>query len=107
MFWVYVIQSVSRRFTGRAHGGPFHVGLTQDPATTLLRHNCQMGGGSSFFHALRPWKPRALYGPFSEEEAREVVLEVKQLKRKARTEWDKKGKYHPWVGDPTLRPQQF
>lgn len=107
MFWVYVIQSASRRFTGRVFGGPYHVGMTTDPATTLLRHNCEMRGGSSFFHSLRPWKPKALYGPFSEDEAREVVGEVKKLKRSRRAEWDEKGRFHPWVGDPTLRPQQF
>ena len=107
MHWVYVIQSISGRFRGRGLGGPYYVGVTKDPATSLMRHNCEAAGGSSFFHSIRPWIPRALYGPFTEAEAMEAQSEIKRLKQKRSAECNKKGRFHPWVGDPTLRPHQF
>lgn len=108
MFWVYVIESQCKRFRGLARRGPHHVGISNDPAIALLRMNGELTGGSSFFVTLRPWRPRALYGPFETyEEADLAAKEVKALKRERRAEWDEKGKEHPWVFNPRLRPQQF
>jgi len=108
MFWVHVIESRCKRFASYARRGPHHVGISEDPATALMRINGELGGGSSFFVSLRPWKPRALYGPFQTwEEADKAARDIKKLKREERAAWNEEGSKHPWVFNPLLRPRQF
>ncbi len=88
-------------------GGPFHVGMSRNPTLSLMRHNGEAPGSQSFFAALRPWEPRALYGPYSSRvEAEAATEEVKKLKRQARAHWQAgkgKGADHPWVFNPLMK----
>ena len=110
MYWVYVIESIGRRFRVNGLGGPFYVGVSRDPAVSLLLHNGQLPGGQEFFVSLRPWEARALYGPYSSEAAaRAAAKTVKSFKRKDRARWEDggQGNQHPWVFNSALRPHQF
>ena len=108
MYWVHVIESRCSRFSAVGRSGPFHVGFSTDPSIALMRMNGEMPGGTSFFVTLRPWRPRALYGPFeTSSEATAVLNEIKKLKREQRATWNEEGRQHPWVFNPRLRPQQF
>jgi putative endonuclease len=119
MWWVYVIQSLERRWGKRGDPLPgFHyVGCTTDPARRIRQHNGEIRGGGKYTSGHRPWEARALYGPYADRsEAMKAERALKKGKRgTARTKWalsDSKwcrgpGSLHPWVCDPSLDAHEF
>jgi predicted GIY-YIG superfamily endonuclease len=110
MWWVYVIQSEQpRRSRGKKRPGFFYVGSTTDPARRIRQHNGEIQGGGRYTSKHRPWKPRALFGPYDNRS--DAFKAEKALKRKrgwSRVAWRKKdshwcrgqGSKHPWVTNP-------
>ena len=126
LYWVYVIQSEQRRFGSRGQELPgfFYVGMAVDPATRLRKHNGTkangqpgLKGGGKYTAKHRPWKARALYGPyFTRSEALKAEYALKRQKRGAgRLRWSPEdspfcrgeGTNHPWVTDQTWKPPSF
>lgn len=115
MWWVYVIQSEQPRFTkiGREVPGVHYVGSTTDPARRLRQHQGEIKGGGRYTAKHRPWRPRALYGPYADRsEAFKAEMALKRGKRGTqRANWQPhdhplcrgEGPDHPWVQDPTWK----
>jgi predicted GIY-YIG superfamily endonuclease len=111
MWWVYVLQSEQPRWSrGKKRPGFFYVGSTTDPARRLREHNGVIKGGGRYTSKHRPWKPRALFGPYTNRS--EGFRAEKALKRKrgwSRVAWRKQdsawcrgqGSKHPWVLNPS------
>lgn len=117
MWWVYVIQSDKPRFVkGRRRPGVCYVGSTTNPARRLKQHNGNIRGGGKYTAQHRPWKPRALYGPYkNRSEAFKAEMKLKRQKRgEGRTRWSPsdsslcrgEGANHPWVSEPEWDPKQ-
>lgn len=124
-YWVYVIQSEKERKgkKGKALPGFFYVGMTTDPARRLREHNGLYKNGTKgnpnggkYTSQHRPWKARALYGPYkNRSEALKAEYALKRKKRgEGRTRWTPKdhalcrgeGAEHVWVNNPTWTPDQ-
>ena len=117
MWWVYVIQSEQVRYGKRGKLPGFHyVGCTTSLARRIRQHNGAIVGGGRYTSKHRPWQPRAVYGPYANRsEAQKAERALKKGKRgTARTRWqpsDSKwcrgpGTDHPWVADPTWKPDE-
>ena len=112
MWWVYVLQSGRLSYIAAGRPGPYYVGSTTDPARRLRQHNGEIKGGGRYTSILRPWEPRALYGPYANRsEAMKAEVALKRGKRGAgRTRWSGSdsewfrglGPKHPWVLDPLM-----
>lgn len=112
MWWVYVIQSEDRRFRSIGRPGPFYVGCTTCPSRRLRQHNKEIKGGGKYTAQYRPWKARALYGPYANQsEAMKAERALKKGKRGInRTKWASTdsawfrgvGAAHPWVENPLM-----
>lgn len=112
-WWVYVLQSDAPRVgkAGKPLLGFHYVGSTTCPSRRLRQHNGLLKGGGRYTAKHRPWRPRALYGPYANRsEAFKAEMALKRGKRgAARTQWkpsDSKwcrgeGPDHPWVEDPS------
>lgn len=91
LWWVYVIQSEQLRFTKKGNKAPgFHyVGATTDPARRLRQHQGEIKGGGRYTSTKRPWKMRAIFGPYADRsEAMKAERALKKGKRgKARCHW--------------------
>lgn len=117
MWWVYVIQSGRLSYAAAGRPGPYYVGSTTDPARRLRQHNGEIKGGGKYTGSLRPWEPRALYGPYADRsEAMKAEMALKRGKKgTGRTKWsssDSKwfrgiGPQHPWVSDPLMGAQEI
>lgn len=117
MWWVYVIQSQQVRFgkRGRRLPGFFYVGASTNPPRRLRQHNGELVGGGRYTSKHRPWKLMAVYGPYANQsEAMKAERALKKGKRSTgRLKWSTKdskwcrgsGTEHPWVQDPTWRPE--
>jgi predicted GIY-YIG superfamily endonuclease len=115
MWWVYVIQSEAPRYDrrGRRRPGFYYVGCTTEPHRRIRQHNGEIVGGGRFTSKHRPWRPRALFGPYdSRSDALKAERALKHGKRgESRTRWASTdsiwcrglGTNHPWVKDPTWR----
>ena len=116
MWWVYVIQSQEERFstrTGKQLEGFRYVGSTTEPSRRLRQHNGSLKGGGKYTSHHRPWRPRALYGPYTDRSsAFKAEMALKHGKKgRARECWSPKdskwcwgpGTEHPWVEDPTWK----
>lgn len=112
MWWVYVIQSEDSRFKSIGRPGPYYVGCTTCPSRRLRQHNAEIKGGGRYTSKYRPWKSRALYGPYANQsEALKAERALKKGKRGInRTKWASKdsvwfrgvGAAHPWVENPLM-----
>ena len=112
MWWVYVIQSTRPRFHNMNRPGPYYVGSTTNPSRRIRQHNGEIKGGGRYTSTLRPWEPRALYGPYADRsEAMKAEMALKRGKRGAgRTKWSSSdsqwyrglGPQHPWVSNPEM-----
>lgn len=108
IWFVYVIQSQTP-LPGKTVGFTY-VGCTNDPVRRLKQHNGELPGGAKFTSKHRPWKPRALFGPYKgRSQALKAEYALKHGKRgEGRVRWstlDSKwcrgeGPGHPWVNDP-------
>lgn len=98
MWWVYVIQSTQPRVTktGRAVPGFHYVGSTTDPARRLKQHNGEVKGGGKYTSKHRPWKMKAIYGPYNNRsDALKAEYALKKGKRgEARCHWSPEDS--PW-----------
>ena len=109
MWWVYVLQSLERRFGkgGKPLPGFHYVGASTDPRRRLRQHNGEITGGGRYTSKHRPWVIRAVYGPFDgQSEALKAERALKRGKRGVqRTQWTPEdspwcrgpGPDHPWV----------
>jgi predicted GIY-YIG superfamily endonuclease len=116
MWWVYVIQSQQPRFTkrGKHVPGVCYVGSTTDPPRRLQQHNGSRSGGGHYTAKHRPWRVRAIFGPYADRsEAFRAEMALKRSKRgESRSQWSAEdhplcrgeGAKHPWVIDGTWRP---
>jgi predicted GIY-YIG superfamily endonuclease len=114
-FWVYVIQGRERITEAKTRPGFFYVGMSVNPAHRLRQHNGEIVGGARSTRAWRPWRARALYGPYdSKSEALRAERALKRKKRgEGRTRWlvedsplcRGEGAEHPWVRDSSWRPE--
>lgn len=90
-WWVYVIQSEAPRFGkgGRPLPGFFYVGASTDPTRRLREHNGEVSGGGRYTSKHRPWRLRAVWGPFAgQSDALRAERALKHGKRgTARLEW--------------------
>lgn len=90
-WWVYVIQSLEKRFGKRGNPLPgFHyVGCSTDPRRRLRQHNGEIAGGGKYTSKHRPWLLMAIYGPFgNQSEALKAERALKRGKRgPQRTNW--------------------
>lgn len=111
MWWVYIIQSQVPRTGKRGQPLPgfLYVGSTTDPARRIRQHNGQIAGGGRYTSTRRPWKARALFGPYADrKEAFKAEMALKRLRGSARLAWSPAihhlcrgaGLGHPWVTDP-------
>jgi predicted GIY-YIG superfamily endonuclease len=116
VWWVYVIQGRERYDKkGQLRPGFYYVGSTNNPSRRIRQHNGEIVGGAKYTSKWRPWEPRALYGPYANRsEALKAERALKRGKRGiSRTKWASKdspwfrgeGADHPWVKDPTWKPQ--
>ena len=118
IYWVYVIQSDQPRYDkdGVRVPGYFYVGCTNNLARRIRQHNGEIVGGGKYTEKLRPWVPRAVYGPY---EGRSAAMKAEYaLKKKKRGEgrlrWSKAdshwcrgpGIQHPWVKDAAWKPEE-
>lgn len=91
MWVVYVIQSLLPRTGHRGNPlpGVFYVGSTTDHLRRLRQHNGEIKGGGRYTAKHRPWRPAALYGPYTDRrEAFKAEMALKRGKRgTARTQW--------------------
>lgn|SRR3989344_2463332 len=98
MWWVYVIQSLVSRQNRK--GGPlpgfFYVGSTTDFNRRLRQHNGDVKGGGRYTAKHRPWRMRALFGPYLDRsEAFKAEMALKHGKRGgARCFWSPQD--NPW-----------
>jgi predicted GIY-YIG superfamily endonuclease len=90
-WWVYVIQSQAPRFNkkGQRLPGFYYVGSTTDHRRRLREHNGELKGGGKYTSQHRPWRMRALFGPYSNRsEAFKAEMALKRGKRgEARCFW--------------------
>lgn len=90
-YFVYVIQSQQVRVGKRGKPLPgFHyVGMTTDPKRRLRQHNGEIVGGGRYTSKHRPWKLKAIYGPYADRsEALKAERALKKGKRgEARCHW--------------------
>jgi len=108
MWWVYVIQSEQPRFTkGKPAPGFFYVGSTTEPSRRLRQHNGEIKGGGRYTSTKRPWRMKAIYGPYSNRsEALKAEYTLKKGRRgEARCRWSPENS--PWcrglgAGDPRV-----
>lgn len=108
-WWVYVVQSLEKRFGKRGNPLPgwHYVGCSTDPRRRLRQHNGEIVGGGKYTSKHRPWELRAIWGPYANQsEALKAERALKHGKRGlARVAWspaDSKwcwgpGVDHPWV----------
>jgi predicted GIY-YIG superfamily endonuclease len=110
MWWVYVIQSQQVRVGKRGNALPgFHyVGASTDPPRRLRQHNGEIVGGGKYTSKHRPWKLKAIYGPYANQsEAMKAERALKKGKRgAARCRWTPEDS--PWCrglgpDDPRVR----
>jgi len=108
-YWVYVIQSLQVRTgkRGRPLPGFHYVGMTTDPLRRLRQHNGELKGGGRYTSKWRPWRIRAIFGPYANRsEALKAERALKKGKRgTARCHWSPKDS--KWccglgVGDPRV-----
>lgn len=96
-YWVYVIQSQQVRVGKRGNPLPgFHyVGMTTDPKRRLRQHNGEIKGGGRYTSRLRPWRLRAVWGPYADRsEALKAERALKRSKRgTARCHWTPEDTY--------------
>jgi predicted GIY-YIG superfamily endonuclease len=105
IWYVYVIQSLI--IPPGKKVGYTYVGCTNNPARRLEQHNGSLPGGARYTSKWRPWRPRALFGPFKgRTEALKAEYALKHGKRgEGRVRWsstDSKwcrglGPDDPWV----------
>jgi len=90
-WWVYVLQSQEVRIGKRGKPLPgFHyVGASTDPVRRLRQHNGEIVGGGKYTSTHRPWKMKAIFGPFqNQSEAMKAERALKKGKRgEARCDW--------------------
>ena len=74
---------------GRSLPGFHYVGSTTDPARRIKQHNGVKAGGGRYTARHRPWKMRAIHGPYANRsEALKAEIALKRGKRGvARTKW--------------------
>lgn len=83
-WFVYVLQSLQSRFNkkGRPLPGFHYVGATTDVQRRLRQHNGELRGGGRYTSTLRPWRLRAIWGPyFGQSEALKAERALKHGKR--------------------------
>lgn len=104
LWWVYVIQSQKSRGN---KPGFFYVGCTTDPARRLRQHNGEIKGGGKWTSKHRPWRMRALFGPYrGQSNALKAEYALKHSKRgRSRCYWSSHDS--PWcrglgVEDPRV-----
>lgn len=90
-WWIYVIQSLQVRVgkTGNALPGFHYVGATTDPKRRIRQHNGEIVGGARYTSKHRPWKLKAIFGPYANQsEALKAERALKKGKRgEARCQW--------------------
>ena len=90
-WWVYVIQSQQVRVGKRGNplAGFHYVGMTTDPKRRLRQHNGEIVGGGRYTSKHRPWRLKAIYGPYvNQSEALKAERALKKGKRgEARCHW--------------------
>ena len=84
---VYVIQSLEKRPRGLP--GFHYVGCTTDPFRRIRQHNGELSGGGRYSAKHRPWRMRAIFGPYgNRSEALKAEYKLKHSKRgTARVLW--------------------
>lgn len=82
-YWVYVIQSQQVRVGKRGPLPGFHyVGCTTDVKRRVRQHNGKLAGGGKYTATKRPWKLKAVYGPYlGRSEAMKAEYALKRGKR--------------------------
>lgn len=117
-WYVYVIQSQVTRVSSRGKSLPgfYYVGCTTEVPRRLRQHNGEIVGGAKFTAQYRPWRLKAVFGPYTgQSEAMKAERALKKGKRGAqRPLWspdDSKwcrgypGTEHPWVKDIKWKPE--
>lgn len=96
-YFVYVIQSQQVRTGKRGKPLPgFHyVGMSTDPKRRLRQHNGEIVGGGKYTSKHRPWRLKAIYGPYANQsEALKAERALKRGKRgEARCRWTPEDTY--------------
>lgn len=96
-WYVYVIQSQQVRIGKRGNplAGFRYVGCTTDPKRRLRQHNGIIKGGGKYTSKHRPWRMRAIHGPYADQsEALKAERALKRGKRgEARCYWTSEDTY--------------
>ena len=96
-YWVYVLQSQQVRIgkRGKPLAGFHYVGMTTDPKRRLRQHNGEIVGGGRYTSKHRPWRIKAIYGPYVDRsEALKAERALKKGKRgEARCRWTPEDTY--------------
>ena len=108
-WYLYVLQSGAPRYAQGSKNAPFYVGSTTNPARRFRQHNGELVGGAKFTASRRPWRARALYGPYQDRsEAFQAEHALKKMRGVRRVDWPAEhhlkrglGAADPWVQNPT------
>ena len=96
-WYVYTIQSQQVRVGKRGNPLPglFYVGCTTNPLRRLRQHNGLIVGGGRYTSRLRPWRLRAIWGPYPDQStALKAERALKKGKRgTARCHWKPEDTY--------------